>query len=99
MAEDKIMNLLEDFAFKLQNLSARPIENMEVILPYENWRDLQFEMEHDKYNLRYGVPYEILNVQTHSGIKFAISCKELNDAVIKNKLNDCFKILTDVGKR
>ena len=34
------------------------------------------------------------NLQTNSGIKFSISCKELNDAAIQNKLKECFKILS-----
>jgi hypothetical protein len=95
--ESKLANLLNDFAYNLQEISPRPIENLEIILPYDNWRQLEHEL-HDiqKYASidLYQVPNSEITFQTISGIKFKCTCKEINDVLIQRKLQECFKILS-----
>lgn len=95
--ETKLMDLLQEFAYNLQELSAKPIDEMEIIFPYENYKMLEFELYNCgliKSPLRYGTPDTKIKVQTISGLGFNISCKELNDQLIRVKLQECFKILS-----
>lgn len=95
--ETKLMDLLQDFAWKLQELSAKPIDEMEIILPYENYRQLEYELYKSgikDYAPIYGTPEIKYNARTTAGINFNITCKELNDSLTQNKLQECFKILS-----
>jgi hypothetical protein len=94
--ENKLMNCLEQFAANLQEISPKGISEMEIILPYDNYRQLEFEyyqIDHTfKLNM-YEVPKNKVSVRTINGIQFNISCKEYNDVEIQKKLKQCFEIL------
>lgn len=97
---NKLLDLLQDFAHNLQSISVKSIEELEIILPYENYKQLEYEISENtgwqKYSFTYN-PYEVnkkIKLQTTSGIKFNLSCKEINDAQLESKLKECFKILS-----
>lgn len=93
----KMIDLLMDFANGLNQLSPRKIDKMEVILPYDNYKQLEYElMDHYNYGeMLYGTPKTSLDVIAISGIEFKVSCKEINEAIIQKKLQQCFKILSE----
>lgn len=95
--ENKMIDLLMDFANGLNQLSPRKINKMEVILPYDNYKQLEYElMDHRNYRKTlYGTPKTSLDVVAICGIEFKISCKEINEAMIQKKLRQCFKILSE----
>ena len=95
--ENKMIDLLMDFANGLNQLSPRKIDKMEVILPYDNYKQLEYElMDHHNYReTLYGAPKISLDVVAICGIEFKISCKEINEAMIQKKLQQCFKILSE----
>lgn len=95
--ENKMMNLLIDFANGLNQLSPRKIDKMEVILSYDNYKQLEYELV-DHYNygeMLYRTPKTSLDIVSICGIEFKISCKEINEAMIQKKLQQCFKILSE----
>ena len=93
----KMIDLLMDFANGLNQLSPRKIDKMEVILPYDNYKQLEYELiDHYNYGeMLYGIPKTSLDVVTVCGIEFKISCKEINETMIQKKLQQCFKILSE----
>ena len=95
----KLTDLLQDFAYNLQEISPRPIKDMEIVLPYDNYRQL----EHELCDMGFGMPRSInlyeapngtIDLQTSSGIRFKCTCKETNDSLLQRKLQECFKILS-----
>jgi hypothetical protein len=94
--ENNIVEVLHNFSCKLQEISPKPIKDMEIVLPYDNYRQFENEMyklENYRVNL-YELPTTKFNLQTIGGINFSVSCKELNDQLIQKKLQECFKILS-----
>ena len=97
MKETKLLNLLEEFAFKLQEITPRSIEELKIILPYDNYKQLEYEVYNTTNLLSYN-PYNTttsdMKVATSSGITFKLSCKEIEDAQAQKKLQECYKILS-----
>lgn len=95
--ETKLLNLLEEFAYKLQEISPRGIEELKIILPYDNYKQLEYEVSDTTNILKYN-PYTTttsdLKVATLSGITFKLSCKEIEEATTQKKLQQCFEILS-----
>lgn len=95
----KLTDLLQDFAYNLQEISPRPIKDMEIVLPYDNYRQLEHELRDMGFGMSksinlYEVPSGNIDLQTTSGIRFKCTCKEIKDAMLQNKLHECFKILS-----
>lgn len=95
--ENKVLEAIQEFGLQLQSLSAKPLEDLEIILPLENYKQLEYEMRSIMFSRaspEYGTPKHKFIIHGMHGIKVTISCKELNDGEIQNKLQECFKILS-----
>lgn len=95
--ETKLLNLLQEFSYNLQEISPRKIENMEIILPYDSFKQLEYELSSFSgysFNMT-NLTNNKIKVNSQAGIAFEISCKEVNDGLIQKKLRQCFKILSE----
>lgn len=92
--ETKLLHLLRDFAYGLQGISNKKVE---MILPIDNFMQLKKELNSSENVYEYPskslTQKIIVNPQTE--VTFYISCKEIEDNILNEKLQQCFKILAE----
>lgn len=92
-----MLNLLMEFANGLNKLSDKYIDEIEIILPYDSYKILEDETY--KYMMSepliYKHPNTKLSIVTMCGIRFQVTCKEINDVLLQKKLKECFKTLSE----
>ena len=86
-----ILTILSDTASKLSELSpVQKKQEIEIIVSYDMYKDVLAELS----NYSLFKPTATVGILSANGFKFNVSCKEMKDAEISNKLSKCFDYLT-----
>lgn len=92
METPKIVDILNEFVFNLAECSISYREKeIKLVLPIELYKDLQY------YVFQSGTTTSNtrdLIMRCNSDVTFTISCKEMEELKIGEKLKECFNILS-----
>lgn len=93
--EIKISEAIREFILKLDEYSPQKLDTIKIEVPYYLYKEIEYELG-DRFSQYQVGPNEKPLIITifGSNIKVEVGCKEVNDFLVQEKLQQCFKILT-----